>query len=72
MFRVTRHRIGQAIGRTRCLVTQIDKGIRVAHSVFNVLNASKLVPDGKIKRAAQSGFNDIELIREKVRNAGTP
>ena len=70
MFRVTRHRLGQAVSHTKTLVTQMDKGIRSAHTVFKILKP--IIPDGKIKRAAQGGFNDIELIREKVRLAGTP
>ena len=68
MFRVARHRLGQAVGHTKCLLTNLDKGIRTAHKVFNAVK--DVAPDGKLKSAAQKGFSDYEMVREKVRNAG--
>ena len=69
MFRgLTRHRLGRAVGHTRSMLTNLDKGIRTAHRVFNVVK--DVAPDGNLKSAAQRGFSDYEMVKEKVRNSG--
>ena len=69
MFRgMTRHRLGRAVGHTRTMLTSLDRGIRTAHKVFNA--GQDVVPDGKLKSAAQRGFSDYELVRQKVRING--
>ena len=68
MFRVTAHRLGQVVGHTKCFIGQVDRGIRTGRRVFNAVK--EVVPDGKIKRAAEKGFSDYEVLREKVRSGG--
>ena len=69
MFRgMTRHRLGRAVGRTKTMLTSLDRGIRTAHKVFNAVK--DVAPDGKLKSAAQRGFSDYEMVRQKVRNSG--
>ena len=68
MFRVTRHRLGRAVGHTKSMLTNLDRGIRTANKVFNAVQ--DVVPDGKLKSAAQRGFSDYEMVRQKVRNSG--
>ena len=65
--RITRQRLGSAIGYTKCLVGNIDRGIRTAAWVFHA--TKDLIPDGKIKQAAEKGLNDYEAVREKIRAA---
>jgi hypothetical protein len=50
------------------MLTSLDRGIRTAHKVFNVVK--DVAPDGKLKSAAQRGFSDYEMVRQKVRNSG--
>ena len=69
MFRgMTRHRLGRAVGHTKSMLTNLDRGIRTAHKVFNTVK--DVVPDGKLKSAAQRGFSDYEMVRQKVRING--
>ena len=68
MFRVTRHRLGRAVGHTKSMLTNLDRGIRTAHKVFNAVK--DVAPDGKLKSAAQRGFSDYEMVRQKLRING--
>ena len=68
--RVTRQRLGSAIGHTKILVGNIDRGIRTAAKVFHA--TKEIIPDGKIKKAAEHGLSDDEDIRQKIRTATQP
>jgi hypothetical protein len=65
--RITRQRLGSAIGHTKCIVGNIDRGIRTAARVFHA--TKDLVPEGRMKKAAEKGLSDYEAVREKIRAA---
>ena len=68
--RITKHRLGSAIGRTRTIIGNIDRGIRTAARVYHAVKDH--VPDSKIKKAAERGLSDYESVREKIRSASQP
>ena len=68
---MTPHKLGQLACRTKQALSGIDRGIRTAGRVYHAVK--EMVPDSKMKRAAEKGLSDYESIREKVRqNAQMP
>ena len=68
--RIPRQRIGTIVAHTRTFVSNVDRGIRMAHHVYKAVKDH--VPDSRMKRAAEKGLSDYESVREKIRGASPP
>ena len=68
--RIPRQRLGAMVSHAKTLAGNVDRGLRTASTVFRATN--HLVPDGKLKSAAEKGLSDYESIREKIRSAAPP
>ena len=68
MFRIVPARLGQSLGQARCMISNMDRAARTSRRVFDAVKDH--IPDSKFKRTAEKSFSNIELVREKIRNAG--
>ena len=67
VYNISPQRIGQLASHARRALGSIDKGIRFTGAVFH--HTKHLVPNSKMKAAAERGLSDYAAVREKVRNA---
>ena len=50
------------------MISNMDRAARTSRRVFDAVKDH--IPDSKFKRTAEKSFSNIELVREKIRNAG--
>ena len=67
IFHVTPHGIGQLACKAKHMIGHVDRGIRFSGAVYKAVK--HIVPDSKMKSAAEKGLSDYEAVREKVRSA---